>query len=74
MPGQTVIERVAQAHLVEGPSRPLRADDFVVVRPDHVMTHDNTAQVIAKFLSMGARVVSDPRQPVFVLDHDIQNH
>lgn len=73
MPGQTVVEKVAQAHLVEGPSRPLRAGDFVVVRPRHVMTHDNTAPVIAKFHSMGARNVADPRQPVVVLDHDIQN-
>jgi homoaconitate hydratase len=74
VPGQTVVEKIAQAHLVEGLSRSLRAGDFVVVRPDHVMTHDNTAPVIAKFHAMGATMVADPRQPVFVLDHDIQNH
>jgi homoaconitate hydratase len=37
------------------------------------MTHDNTAAVIPKFQSMGAKRVSDPGQPVFALDHDIQN-
>jgi homoaconitate hydratase len=37
------------------------------------MTHDNTAPVIKKFRAIGAPRIKDPRQPVFVLDHDIQN-
>jgi homoaconitate hydratase len=37
------------------------------------MTHDNTGAVIPKFGSIGAKKVHDPRQPVFALDHDIQN-
>ena len=71
--GQTVVEKVAQSHLAEGPGRPLRVGDFVSIRPRHVMTHDNTAPIIAKFLAIGARKIKDPRQPVFILDHDIQN-
>ncbi len=71
--GQTVVERLAQTHLAEGPKRPLRAGDFVSIRPKHVMTHDNTAPVIKKFKGIGARKVFDPHQPVFALDHDIQN-
>ncbi len=71
--GQTVVEKITQAYMAEGPSRPLRAGDFVSVRPHHVMTHDNTAAVMAKFASLGAASVFDPRQPVFALDHDIQN-
>jgi len=72
--GQTVVEKVAQAHMAEGPKgRPLRAGDFLSVRPRHVMTHDNTAPVMSKFRAIGAPRVRDPRQPVFVLDHDIQN-
>jgi len=71
--GQTLIEKIAQAHLVEGPRRPLRSGDFLSVRPRHVMTHDNTSAVLSKFRGLGAAKVADPRQPVFTLDHDIQN-
>jgi len=72
--GQTVVERVAQQHMAQGPrGRPLRAGDFLTVRPRHVLTHDNTAPVMKKFRSLGIRNIVDPRQPVFVLDHDIQN-
>jgi homoaconitate hydratase len=70
---QTVVEKVAQAHLAEGPKRPLRAGDFVSRRPRHVMTHDNTSAVMKKFQAIGATRVHDSRQPVFALDHDIQN-
>jgi homoaconitate hydratase len=46
--GQTVVEKIAQAHMAEGPQgRPLRAGDFLSVRPHHVMTHDNTAPVLS---------------------------
>ena len=71
--GQTMVERIAQSHLMEGPARPLRAGDVVSVRPRHVLTHDNTAAVMKKFASIGATAVADSDQPVFVLDHDIQN-
>ncbi len=70
---QTIVEKIAQAHLAEGPKRPLRAGDFVSIRPYHVMTHDNTSAVMKKFGAIGATRVRDPRQPVFALDHDIQN-
>jgi homoaconitate hydratase len=71
--GQTIVEKIAQAHLAEGPKRPLRAGDFVSIRPRHVMTHDNTSPVMKKFKAIGAKRIRDPRQPVFALDHDIQN-
>ena len=71
---QTVVEKIVQSHLADGPpSRQIQAGDFVVLRPDHVMTHDNTAAVMKKFRSIGATHVHDPRQLVFTLDHDIQN-
>ncbi|MEW6074091.1 MAG: homoaconitase [Planctomycetota bacterium] len=74
MTAQTVVEKIAQAHLAGGTvRRALRAGDFVSIRPRHVMTHDNTAPVISKFRSIGARRIHDPSQPVFTLDHDIQN-
>ncbi|HET7208866.1 MAG TPA: homoaconitase [Terriglobales bacterium] len=71
--GQTVVEKIAQSHLAEGPERPLRTGDFVSIRPFHVMTHDNTSAVMSKFKAIGARKVHDARQLVFALDHDIQN-
>jgi homoaconitate hydratase len=71
--GQTITEKIAQSHLADGPKRPLRAGDFVSIRPKHVMTHDNTSAVMKKFKSIGAVKIHDTRQPVFALDHDIQN-
>jgi homoaconitate hydratase len=37
------------------------------------MTHDNTGAVIPKFKQIGAITIADPAQPVFAIDHDIQN-
>jgi homoaconitate hydratase len=37
------------------------------------MTHDNTAAVITKFNTIGATRVHGASQPVFALDHEIQN-
>jgi homoaconitate hydratase len=72
--GQTVVEKIVQKHMAEGPKdRPLRAGDFVSIRPRHVMTHDNTSAVMKKFKSLGVARIRDPKQPVFALDHDIQN-
>jgi homoaconitate hydratase len=70
---QTVVEKIAQLHMAEGPKRKLRAGDFLSIRPHHVMTHDNTSAVLKKFKGIGATKVKNPRQPVFALDHDIQN-
>lgn len=70
---QTMVEKIAQAHLAEGPKRPLRTGDIISIRPRHVMTHDNTSAVMKKFKTIGAGRIHDPRQPVFALDHDIQN-
>jgi homoaconitate hydratase len=70
---QTMVEKIAQSHMTEGPNRLLRAGDFLSVRPYHVMTHDNTAAVMKKFRAIGAERVYDSKQPVFTADHDIQN-
>ena len=59
--------------MAEGPSRPLRAGDFLSIRPHRVMTHDNTSAVMSKFKGIGAKKIHDPKQLVFALDHDIQN-
>jgi len=72
--GQNLIEKIAQkaaAGLDAG--QIVRAGDFISIRPAHVMTHDNTGAVIPKFKGIGATKLANPRQPVFALDHDIQN-
>ncbi len=71
---QTLTEKVVQAHAVgldEGYE--VRAGDMVTVRPFHVMTHDNTGAVLPKFRAIGASKVADPDQPVFTLDHNVQD-
>jgi homoaconitate hydratase len=70
---QTIVEKIAQTHMAEGPSRPLRAGDFLSIRPHRVMTHDNTSAVMSKFKGIGAKKIHNPQQLVFALDHDIQN-
>ncbi|MCB1184479.1 homoaconitase [bacterium] len=71
---QTVIEKIVQAHAVGlKPGQELKAGDYVTLVPDHVMTHDNTSAVMGKFNGLGVTKVKDPRQPVFTLDHNIQD-
>src|SRR3954468_14327770 len=72
--GLTLIEKIAARH-ADGlpPGTVVRAGDFVSIRPRHVMTHDNTGAVIPKFKQIGATKIADSAQPVFAIDHDIQN-
>src|SRR5437016_10208019 len=72
--GLTLVEKIARRH-ADGlaPGTVVRAGDFVSIRPRHVMTHDNTGAVIPKFKQIGATKIADPAQPVFAIDHDIQN-
>ncbi len=70
---QTIVEKISQSHLADGPQRPLRTGDFVSIRPFHTMTHDNTSAVMSKFKAIGAKKIYEPKQLVFALDHDIQN-
>src|SRR6266571_3904420 len=75
--GQTLLEKITQAYAVGlTKGQVVRANDFVSIRPKHVMTHDNTGAVIPKFRSMfegGAPRIFDASQPVIAIDHDIQN-
>ncbi|KAF8134865.1 hypothetical protein EV363DRAFT_1256647 [Boletus edulis] len=71
---QTIIEKVVQKYAVDVPNgKVVKAGDYVMIRPEHVMTHDNTGPVISKFKSIGATKIVDPKQLVFTLDHDVQN-
>src|SRR5438309_354391 len=72
--GLTLVEKIAARH-ADGlaPGTAVHAGDFISIRPRHVMTHDNTGAVIPKFKQIGATTIADPAQPVFAIDHDIQN-
>src|SRR6266542_3205075 len=72
--GLTLVEKIAACH-ADGlaPNAVVRNGDFVSIRPRHVMTHDNTGAVIPKFKQIGATAIADAAQPVFAIDHDIQN-
>lgn len=77
--GLTAVEKIATRHadgMRQGEA--VHSGDFVIIRPRHVMTHDNTSAVIPKFreifkLAGKTPKISDPHQPVFAIDHDIQN-
>ena len=72
--GQTLVEKIATRFAADlEPGQIVRSGDFITIRPKHVMTHDNTGAVIPKFKQMGAMRIFDSRQPVFAIDHDIQN-
>ena len=72
--GLTLVEKIAGRH-ADGlaPGTVVRSGDFISIRPRHVMTHDNTGAVIPKFKHIGATTIADSAQPVFAIDHDIQN-
>jgi homoaconitate hydratase len=90
-PALTTVEKIATRYAEGlGPSDVVRSGDFVMIRPKHVMTHDNTGAVIPKFKEIFKRAealggagggtavataakIFDPHQPVFAIDHDIQN-
>ena len=43
--------------------------EIVVIKPDYVMSHDNSAAISGKFRQIGAPGVADPEQILIILDH-----
>lgn len=71
---QTLIEKIAQRFAVGlEPGHIVHSGDFIYIRPAYVMTHDNTGAVMNKFRAIGASRMTIPRQPVFALDHNVQD-
>ncbi len=71
---QNLIEKIAQRFAVGlNKNQIIHSGDFITLQPAHVMTHDNTGAVIPKFRSIGAKKMANPRQPVYTLDHNIQD-
>ncbi len=71
---QNLIEKIAQRFAV-GLSRgeSVHSGDYLSIQPAHVLTHDNTGAVMSKFKAIGADKMANPRQPVFALDHNVQD-
>jgi homoaconitate hydratase len=71
---QNLVEKIAQRFAVGlDAEHVVQSGDYLSIRPAHVMTHDNTGAVIPKFKSIGATKIFNPRQPVFTLDHNVQD-
>ncbi len=71
---QTLIEKIAQRFAMDlEPGQTVHSGDFISIRPAYVMTHDNTGAVMKKFTAIGATKMAIPRQPVFALDHNVQD-
>jgi homoaconitate hydratase len=71
---QNLIEKIAQRFTIDlDEGHEVHSGDFISIRPAYVMTHDNTGAVMQKFKAIGARSMAIPRQPVFTLDHNVQD-
>ena len=71
--GQNIIEKIATRYQVGKNLNKVHSGDYIAIKPAHVMTHDNTGAVIPKFHEIGATKMADQRQPVFTLDHNVQD-
>jgi len=71
---QNLVEKLAQKYAVDlAEGTQVQAGDYLSIQPAHILTHDNTGAVMNKFRAIGASKISDPRQPMFALDHNVQD-
>ncbi|MBU8933342.1 MAG: homoaconitase [candidate division Zixibacteria bacterium] len=71
---QNLVEKITQRFALDLPEGYIvRAGDYVSIRPAHILTHDNTGAVMPKFKAIGATKIANPRQPVYALDHNVQD-
>ena len=71
---QNLIEKIAQKYTVGlEPEQKVYSGDYIAIQPAHILTHDNTGAVMTKFKSIGATKIANPRQPMFALDHNVQD-
>ncbi len=64
--GKTFAEKILAKKAGKGSVVP---GEIVVVQPDYVMSHDNSAAIYGKFKSIGAKRVFNPDQVLIILDH-----
>lgn len=58
--GKTFVEKILNA----------KVGSIVFVKPDILLTHDNTSSIYKTFQKMGGKKVADPNQMLVVLDHN----
>ncbi|NHZ85262.1 MAG: homoaconitase, partial [Planctomycetia bacterium] len=71
---QNLVEKIVQKYTIGlDNGQKVQSGDYVTIQPEHILTHDNTGAVMSKFKSIGANKMANPRQPVFALDHNVQD-
>jgi homoaconitate hydratase len=71
---QNLIEKIAQKYVLGlEPGQKVYSGDYITIQPAHILTHDNTGAVMGKFKAIGAKRIANPRQPMFALDHNVQD-
>jgi 3-isopropylmalate/(R)-2-methylmalate dehydratase large subunit len=63
--GQTFAEKIFSKMA----GRAVVPGTILTIRPDHVLTHDNSSAIFSTFKKMGGKKVADPDQIIIVLDH-----
>jgi homoaconitate hydratase family protein len=63
--GKTLTEKV----LGRKAGKDVQAGEVVVVSPDYILSHDNSAAIIQEFRKLGVKRVKAPSKIVIVLDH-----
>lgn len=66
--GQTIAQKILAK---KSGRESVEVGEIVEVRPDHVLSHDNTAAISKKFAQIPIERVLDPEQPVIILDHTV---
>ena len=63
--GKTFSEKI----LGSKAGREARAGEVVTVSPDQILSHDNSAAIIAEFKKLGVKNVKAPQKLIIILDH-----
>ncbi len=66
--GMTFTEKILAAHAGKSNAR---AGEILTIKPDFVMSHDNTGPIYNTFKKIGAEKVVHPERCVIVLDHAV---
>jgi len=64
--GQTIAQKILAAH---SGNETVDIGQIVTVKPDYVLSHDNTAAISKKFATLPIERVKNPGQCIIVLDH-----
>jgi aconitase A len=75
---QTMIHKILQQYQNKVDANHfVSSGDYIQIEPHHVLTHDNTSAVMIKFKKFfnneNEMKFANPKQPVFALDHNIQD-